>query len=59
LEDRRILIDTSVLIDHFRKKNKQLRITCLQERGILKILVGIQHANFEISPMSHEPFLDF
>jgi len=23
LEDRRILIDTSVVIDHFRKKNKQ------------------------------------
>jgi hypothetical protein len=59
LEDRRILIDTSVLIDHFRKKNKQLRITCSQERGILKILVGIQHTNFKISPMSHEPFLDF
>ena len=23
MEDRRILIDTSVVIDHFRKKNKQ------------------------------------
>jgi len=46
LEDRRILIDTSVVIDHFRKKNKQKSLLYELSKGNKLFLSAISKFEF-------------
>ena len=46
MEDRRILIDTSVVIDHFRKKNKQLSLLYELSKGNRLFLSAISKFEF-------------
>ncbi len=46
MEDKRILIDTSVVIDHFRKKNKQLSLLYELSKGNRLFLSAISKFEF-------------
>ena len=46
MEDRRILIDTSVVIDHFRKKNKQKSLLYELSKGNKLFLSAISKFEF-------------